>query len=274
MEGPKPFNHKTIKVFARPLWSTALLLGVAALLLPGLASASEYGWDGGFERLQFRVDWAQFPAGRAVIQAREADAGRAELRIEACTNALVDGVYKVRDRITARTRLTGGGVRALSYKVRRREGEEREARRARFARHGVVYTEDLESGRTDYFPVDPATMDVVTALYATRARGLEAGERFRIPVFDDGRGYELTVKVVGRERLDTVLGPDTPTVKVRPRLETDGIFAREGGLWVWFTDDRRHLPVRMESRIGIGSVTARLTAVEREPGEGGRAACL
>ncbi|WP_411068026.1 DUF3108 domain-containing protein [Thiohalorhabdus sp.] len=239
----------------------------------GPASATGYGWDGDYEHLQFRVEWGQVPAGRAVIQARPANAGQAELRIEACTNALVDGVYKVRDRITARTRLTGGGVRALSYQVRRREGGERETRRARFAQRGVAYTEDLESGRTDYFPVDPDTMDVVTALYATRARSLEVGERLRIPVFDDGRGYELTVEVVDRERLDTVLGEDTPTVKVRPRLETDGVFAREGGLWVWFTDDRRHLPVRMESRIGIGAVTARLTAVEREPGQGGSAPC-
>ncbi|HKJ89286.1 MAG TPA: DUF3108 domain-containing protein, partial [Gammaproteobacteria bacterium] len=69
----------------------------------------------------------------------------------------------------------------------------------------------------------------------------------------------------GRERIDTVLGKDTPTVKVRPRLKTDGVFSRKGKLWVWFTDDERHIPVRMRSKIAIGSVTARLTGVLHKP---------
>ncbi|MFA9462132.1 DUF3108 domain-containing protein [Thiohalorhabdus methylotrophus] len=238
-----------------------------------VADESNYGWNGRFERLHFKVAWTVVPAGRAVIQARQPEPDRARFKIKACTNQALDVFHKVRDKILARTRLTGDGLRAHSYRIIRREGDDREKKALRFGDGGLVHTKDLRTGKTDYFPVESATVDVLTALYATRRRALEDGQKIRIPVFDDEQSYDLVVDVVGRERLDTVFGEDTPTVKVRPRLKTDGVFSRKGKLWVWFTDDRRHIPVRMESEIAIGSVTARLTALHRAAGQDKPGAC-
>ena len=53
-----------------------------------------------------------------------------------------------------------------------------------------------------------------------------------------------------------------PVFGVYPVQETAGIFRREAELFVWLTDDKRHIPVQMQSRITIGTITAWLITVK------------
>ncbi len=44
--------------------------------------------------------------------------------------------------------------------------------------------------------------------------------------------------------------------------ETEGIFRQSGHIWIYMTDDSKHMPVKMTSKIVIGDVEAKLSAVE------------
>jgi hypothetical protein len=58
-----------------------------------------------------------------------------------------------------------------------------------------------------------------------------------------------------------------PTVIVEPLLaEGTGLFVKEGRLKIWLTDDERRIPVRMRSKVAIGSVSADLESYT--PGRG------
>ena len=43
-------------------------------------------------------------------------------------------------------------------------------------------------------------------------------------------------------------------------LEGTGLFVKQGRLKIWLTDDARRIPVRMRSKVAIGSVSADLEA--------------
>ena len=43
-----------------------------------------------------------------------------------------------------------------------------------------------------------------------------------------------------------------------PVLQTEGIFSKTGDLTIWLTDDERRIPLKMQSKISIGSITAAL----------------
>ena len=58
---------------------------------------------------------------------------------------------------------------------------------------------------------------------------------------------------------------------VRPELPTDGLFRRSGELLVWITDDQNRVPVRMETVVPLGRVTAELISAEAEHMERGAA---
>jgi hypothetical protein len=45
-------------------------------------------------------------------------------------------------------------------------------------------------------------------------------------------------------------------------LHTSGIFRREGEVLIWLSDDAQRVPVQMQARIVIGSVSARLIQVK------------
>ncbi|RRQ20875.1 DUF3108 domain-containing protein [Thiohalobacter thiocyanaticus] len=226
--------------------------------------AEARGWDGDYERLHFSIHWLFVPAGMAILEARSPAPGRARFRLEACSNAAVDLVYEVRDLIRAEARRTDRGLRPLGYRFRQQEGRHRNDLTLDFPWPGTVRMTDHLEQKTITYPVAPDTLDMVSAFFTTRSLPLEAGETYRLPVVDKDRHYILSVEVLGRERLDTLLGEDTPTVKIHPRLQSDGIFKRSGEMHLWLTDDDRHLPVRMESRVKYGKVISELTGIYRQ----------
>ena len=55
------------------------------------------------------------------------------------------------------------------------------------------------------------------------------------------------------------LGRNVATLVIEPVLaEGTGLFVKEGRLKIWLTDDARRIPVRLKSKVAIGSVTAEL----------------
>jgi hypothetical protein len=127
---------------------------------------------------------------------------------------------------------------------------------------GVARVQDrkIDAAR---FEVEPCTVDVLSALFVTRLRGVPERGALSLPVFDNGKRYRLDVRFVGRERLDLPppLGDDVETIVVEPMLaEGTGLFVRRGRLTVWLTDDARRIPVRMRSKVPIGWVSADLEA--------------
>jgi hypothetical protein len=89
------------------------------------------------------------------------------------------------------------------------------------------------------------------------------GETLSAKVFASRKSWDLEVRVLSRETLDTVLGR-RETLVVEPLLKFEGIFQRKGRVIVWLTDDADRTPVRMQSEIVIGSFVS--TLVRRDLG--------
>ena len=222
------------------------------------------GWGRGFERLSYHVTWGYVSAGEAILQARSPGPGRAEFLSETCANGAVDGLYEDRDRLLAHSRFDGWSWRTRAFRTARDKDAEWDGRQYRFTANGLVYIRDLANGNTDYLPVPKGTLDVLTALYAIRGRPLEPGASFTLPVLDRGETFRLHATVEAREHLDTVLGADTATIRVATFLREPGSGQRQRPLTVWFTADRRHLPVRLAAEAPIGSISLRLRGIRTE----------
>lgn len=72
-------------------------------------------------------------------------------------------------------------------------------------------------------------------------------------MFLDNELYEMYIRYLGKETIKTKYGKFR-AVKFKPLLIKGTIF--EGGekMTVWVSDDRNHVPVRIESPISVGSV--------------------
>jgi hypothetical protein len=86
------------------------------------------------------------------------------------------------------------------------------------------------------------------------------GQNFAIPVADPQRTVTVNMKVEGREEIKTSLGT-FKTLRVQPTAD-NGVVKNRGNIWIWYTDDERHLPVQMRARLFWGTITFRLTGNE------------
>lgn len=216
------------------------------------------------ERIVFKISYAHLTGGHATVSV-EGDPGSPVVRFvaEARSHGFFAWLFnfKVEDRTVARWDSDLGC--SLGIEKHLREGK---AARDQVVtidpRTGVAEVQDKKVKQTR-FELEPCINDVLSALYVARIRGVPEKEPLVLPVFDNGKRYALRVSFIARDRLDLPppLGRNVPTVIVEPQLaEGTGLFVKKGRLILWLTDDARRIPVRMKSKVAIGSVGADLEA--------------
>ena len=168
-----------------------------------------------------------------------------------------------RFRVDDRTVAEWDPASACSLGIEKRLREGKAVRDQRVVIDPVTGRAEIEDVKVAQkaFDLQPCVLDVLSAFFVTRVRGVPEREPLRLPVFDNGKSYVLEVRFLGRERLDLPkpLGKKVPTMVVEPVLaEGTGLFVKEGRLKIWLTDDERRIPVRLRAKVAIGSVAADL----------------
>jgi hypothetical protein len=216
------------------------------------------------EEVGFRITWAHLLAGRAtlkVLAGTSSGAPTVRFVAEARSQGFFAWLlhYEVNDRTVATWEPSSGCSVAIEKNLH--EGRAVRDQSVTFDRaEGLALVKDAKVAEHQ-FPVGSCALDVLSALFVARIRGVPEPGDLVLPVFDNGKHYELGVRVLGRETLDLPppLGRGVRTLKVEPHLqEGSGLFVRNGQVQLWLTDDARRLPVRMRSKVPVGSVSADL----------------
>jgi len=233
------------------------LLAVLTIL-----STATSGW-GAFtipERLVYDISWSGIKAGTAVQEvSRSGDT--VTITSIAKSADWLSVFYKVDDHLEAvMTKGENGqlfGVPRI-YRENLSEGRTRFHKEVTFdhANRNAVIVNFLDKSRIN-FVITPITFDSLSSFYFARLQNMEIGKSYYIDVFDGKRLHNTEVKVLRREELETDVGT-FKTVVIMPILKTQGIFSKTGDLYIWLTDDERHIPVKMKSKVKIGSITAKL----------------
>ncbi len=116
----------------------------------------------------------------------------------------------------------------------------------------------------EYKNIPQFPQDSLSALYYMRTiLPKRNGEKFSFPVVSEGKYWEGDVTVVRREMMRTCLGR-VSTIVVKPEAKYAGVLKKEGDSFIWFTDDDRRHVVRLEAKVKIGTVVAKLIEVKSE----------
>jgi hypothetical protein len=104
------------------------------------------------------------------------------------------------------------------------------------------------------------TMDVLTTLYYARCfdfSKLKPGDKEMMNMFIDDSTFYIGFKYIGKERIKTEAGKFN-CIKLQPVLVQGRVFKSEDQMTLYITDDKNHIPVRVESGISVGSIKADL----------------
>ena len=79
--------------------------------------------------------------------------------------------------------------------------------------------------------------------------------------FYNDKVYDLNVKYLGKETV-TVTAGTFDCIIVEPLVQEGGLFKSEGSITVWLSDDDLKIPVKVKTKVVIGSIDAELTKYE------------
>ncbi|WP_163780074.1 DUF3108 domain-containing protein [Myxococcus vastator] len=122
----------------------------------------------------------------------------------------------------------------------------------------VVKQKEGESPYESTREVTEGSLDVTGATFALRNLELAVGQEYAYPVFTGSKQFTLRAKVEGREVLDTALG-DKEVFKLSVKTEFGGNLASKRDMFVYFTTDPSHVPVRVEAEFALGTIVAEIT---------------
>ncbi len=215
------------------------------------------------QTLNYTVDWRVFPAGTTALHL-EQDGDVERVTATADSVGAVNLLYRVSDRFqSALDRRTGCSI---LFSKQLQEGRRQVNSRLDFqyARNTAVFQEkNLVSGITRHLssPIPGCVTDLLSAIFYAASQPLEVGQRFQMPVSDAMRTLPVTMVVEGREEVRVPAGT-FHTVRVQPHADA-GVIKNRGNIWIWYTDDERHMPVQMRARLFWGTITFRMISSEQ-----------
>ena len=106
------------------------------------------------------------------------------------------------------------------------------------------------------FDVPKCVKDVLSAIYFARNinyDGLKPGTKIPFSMFLDDEVYNLYIRYIGKAKIKTRYGTFN-AIKIAPLLIKGTIFKGGEDMEVWVSDDKNHIPLRVNSPILVGSV--------------------
>jgi len=111
------------------------------------------------------------------------------------------------------------------------------------------------------YDIPPAVQDIISAFYLARTfdySKMKVGDKFKLQNFYKDTTYPLDVVYKGKETI-TVEAGTFECIIVEPLVQEGGLFKSEGTLIIWLTDDNVKIPVKVKTKIIIGSIDAELS---------------
>lgn len=218
------------------------------------------------EKLTFNINYGFITAGVAIMQIPKLQkiSGRETYHIDFKVNSTstFDLFYKVRDRYS--TYLDVQGIFPWRFEQHIREGGYTRDFSAFFdQRKGKVHTTE------GTYDIPKNVLDIIAGFYFIRTVNFNLynpGDTLHLHNFYKDKTFPLDVIYRGKENVEVDAGTFRCIV-VEPRIKQGGLFKSEGSILVWLTDDEIKMPVRVKSKIVVGSILADLTKYEGLKGD-------
>jgi hypothetical protein len=214
------------------------------------------------QTLSYGVDWRVFPAGTATFHI-DSDGSTQRVQANGDSIGAVSLLFKVVDRFQSSFDRRTGCSQTFAKQLQ--EGRRQIVSTLQFqygARKQVLDEKNLVKGTSRHLesPIPECVSDLMSAIFIAGAQPLQVGQNFALPIADAMRVLAVTFKPEAREEIKTPAGT-FQTIRVEPTADA-GVVKNRGNIWIWYTDDARHMPVQIRARLFWGTITFHLQSVE------------
>ena len=211
----------------------------------------------GGETLRYTVTWLGIKAGELVMRVSKISDSQETFTLEVTARSagLLEVFYPVEDHF--RTIVQGPMRLPSRHEMQQKEGRRVNSKITKYdqERFRVSYRKNDEPA--DIYQLNGPMHNEFSSFFIMRALSFTGEAPMIVPTFADKKRHEVVVAVQGKEEQESVLGKKK-TIKVQPHLTFKGLYEKIGDPLVWLTDDAWRIPIRIQAKIVIGSLTAEL----------------
>jgi hypothetical protein len=215
------------------------------------------------QTLHYEGEWHFLTAGVATLRVEQSGT-QAHVAVTADSTGVVALLYRVQDRFNSYL----DAKSLCSNKLMKHTEEGSHSRETTitydYARGKAVLEErSLKDGQQKKIENDipGCVTDVVTGILYVASLPLQMGATYTFPLNDGGKTVTAQAHVEGKEQIKTPAGT-FQTIRVGPEGDS-GILKNKGRIWIWYSDDERHLPVQMRAKLFWGTLTVYLTSITK-----------
>jgi hypothetical protein len=214
------------------------------------------------EKLTFKLKWGMIPAGEAVLEVLPIEIRNGtnsyHFVMTVKTTPFIDIFYKVRDRIDSYVDLDM--THSLFYTKKQKEGRHKKEVSVDFdwAKNEATYSNYGKKRKP--ISILPGSFDPWTVFYYSRLFKFKENSEIAIPITDGKKSVMGVGRVIKRETLKLSSGT-YDTFLIEPDLKhIGGVFkkSKKAKIKLWMTADSRRIPVKIMSKVVIGSFTGEL----------------
>ncbi|WP_020585485.1 DUF3108 domain-containing protein [Desulfobacter curvatus] len=218
------------------------------------------------EQLVYQIRWEEVEAGIAtfdvlpVTKVDKLPCWHFSLKVQ--TSPLVDVFYQMRDKFDSYTDLALD--RSMRY-ARKETGSEQRDIQVQFNWEKRTAGYSNFNAAKKPIPIPPGTFDPLAAFYKLRCMDLDNKKEIRFPITDGKKCFMGRAKVLGQETI-TCFNTTYDTYVIEPELVYfGGVFEKSDKptLRLWITTDDRRLPVRIQSKVIVGSIVGELVSIRK-----------
>ena len=220
------------------------------------------------EKLTFEINFGFVTAGEAVMEIDpvfQIMNGRKcyDIRFFVTSTSSFDWVYKVKDFY--RTYVDMEGLFPWRFEQHIKEGTYQRDFEAIFDHQNLkakTYTGEKEPKKFEgEYDIPRYVQDAMSAFYFGRTidySKMKVNDEILLQNFYKDATFPLKIKYLGKETIEVPAG-EFRCVKVEPLVQEGGLFKSEGSIVIWMTDDDRKMPVKVKTKVLIGSIDADLS---------------
>tara|TARA_B110000305_G_C19311150_1_gene574038 strand:- start:221 stop:931 length:711 start_codon:yes stop_codon:yes gene_type:complete len=218
------------------------------------------------ERLHYKLRWGFLNVGTAVLEVHPKERFNGEpcfhYSLTIRTNKVADKFYKVRTTINSIVSIQSG--QSLHYTKRQQEGK---------TNRNIEVTFDWKLRQAQYsnfgrleakVPLTDGVVDPLAVIYHFRTFPYTESS-YTIPTTDGKKVVPVVIELGKRSVLKTKAGK-FKAVKIEPDIkDLKGVFykSKEASLSMWYSEDENRYPVRIKSKVAVGSFVADLVKIEQ-----------
>ena len=216
------------------------------------------------ETLHYEVDWRVFSAGTASIRL-ELQGDTVRVSGEGETIAALNMLFRVSDKFQSSFDRKTGCSYGFSKQIIEGKRQVNNDLKFDYSQHKSTQVEkNLVSGITKHeeAQIPGCVTDLMSAIFYAASQPIQAGQSFQMPLADALHTLPVTMKGLSREEIKTTAGT-FQTIRVQPTADS-GVVKNKGEIWIWYSDDSRHIPVQMRARLFWGTLTMRLSSIDQK----------